>query len=91
MRYDEKPIYRRLIVPWFDSEAACFFVIFFMVVVIWFSLMGIYVAYEKIEYHRYIWVPVLLILMSTWVLVSTFIRLIKRYRHRSSKYFGSKT
>jgi uncharacterized protein (DUF983 family) len=91
MRYDEKPIYRRLIVPWFDSEAACFFVIFFMGVVIWFSLLGIYVTYEKIEFHRYIWVPVLLILMSTWVLISTFIRLIKRYKHRSSKYFDSKT
>ncbi len=71
MRYDEKPIYRRLIVPWFDSEAACFFVIFFMVVILWFSLMGIYVAYEKVEYHSHIWVPFLLILMSTWVLVST--------------------
>jgi len=90
MRYDEKPIYRRLIVPWFDSEAACFFVIFFMVVVIWFSLMGIYVAYEKIEYHRHIWVPFLLILMGTWVFISTLIRLIRRYKHRSSKYFNSK-
>jgi hypothetical protein len=91
MRYDEKPIYRRLIVPWFDSQAACFLVIFLMVLVIWFALMGIYVASEKIEYHHHIWVPLALILMSTWVLVSTLIRLIKRYKHRSSKYFGSKT
>ena len=91
MRYDEKPIYRKLITPWFDSVSACFIVLFFMAVVIWFALMGIYVAYEKVENHRHIWIPFLLILMSTWVFVSTLIRLIRRYKHRSSsKYFSSK-
>ena len=87
MRYDEKPIYRRLIIPWFDSKATCFFVMFFMLVVTLFALMGLDVAYEKVEHHRHMWVPFLLILMSTWVFVSTSIRLIRRYKHHSSKYF----
>jgi cadmium resistance protein CadD (predicted permease) len=90
MRYDEKPVYRRLIIPWFDAKATCFFVMLFMIVVIWFALMGIDVAFEKVEHHRHIWVPFLLILMSTWVLVSTAIRLIRRHKHHSSKYFDSK-
>ena len=91
MLYDQNPIYRRLIIPWFDSEATCFFVMFFMVVVIWFALMGLDVAYEKVEYNRHMWVPFLLMLMSTWVFVSTSIRMIKRYKHHTSKHFDSKT
>ena len=91
MLYDKKPIYRKLIIPWFDSEATCFFVMFFMVVVIWFALMGLDVAYGKVEYNRHMWVPFLLMLMSTWVFVSTSIRMIKRYKHHTSKHFDSKT
>ena len=91
MLYDKKPIYRRLIIPWFDSEVVCFFVVFFMILVIWFALMGLDIAYEKVEYHRHIWVPFLLILMSTWVFISTSIRMIRRYKHHSSKYFDSNT
>ena len=91
MLYDKKPIYRKLIIPWFDSETVCFFVILFMLVVTLFALMGLDVAYEKVEYHRHMWVPILLILMSTWVFVSTLIRMIRRYKHHSSKYFDSIT
>ncbi|MEA3421268.1 MAG: hypothetical protein U9Q97_06295 [Acidobacteriota bacterium] len=91
MLYDEKPIYRKLIIPWFDSEATCFVVMFLMLVVALFALTGLYVACEKIEHQEYIWVPSLLVLMSTWVFISTSIRLIRRYKHHSTKYFVSKT
>jgi len=91
MRYDKKPVYRRLIIPPFDSNAVCLVVMFFMVVVIWFAMIGIDVAYEKSEYHRHMWVPFLLILMSTLVFVLTSIRLIRRYKYHSSKYFDPKT
>ncbi len=43
-----------------QSKAITTFVIFFMVVVIWFALMGIYVSYEKVEYHNHIWIPFVL-------------------------------
>lgn len=91
MLYDEKPIYRKLIVPWYDSVSACFVVIIFMIIVFLFALTGLYVACEKVEHQEHIWVPSLLVLMSTWVFVLTSIRLIRRYKHHSSKYFVSKT
>ena len=91
MLYDEKPIYRKLIVPWYDSVSACFVVIIFMIIVFLFALTGLYVACEKIEHQEHIWVPSLLVLMSTWVFVLILIRLIRRYKHHSSKYFVSKT
>ena len=91
MLYDEKPIYRKLIVPWYDSVSACFVVIIFMIIVFLFALTGLYVACEKIEHQEYIWVPSLLVLMSTWVFVLILIRLVRRYKHHSTKYFVSKT
>ncbi|MDY6792493.1 MAG: hypothetical protein SWH54_14620 [Thermodesulfobacteriota bacterium] len=87
MRYDEKPIYRRLIVPWYDSLSACCIVLIFMIIVFLFALTGLYVACEKDEHIAHIWVPSLLMLMSTWVFVLTSIRLIKRYKRQASKYF----
>jgi hypothetical protein len=86
MRYDQRPVHRKLIVPWYDSETACFTLIIFMLAVLLFALMGISVASENVEHHSHIWLPILLVLMSATVIVSTSIRLIKRYRYRFSNY-----
>jgi len=85
MRYDEKPIYRKLIVPWYDSVPACLLVILGMVLVFLFSLSGISVAGESAAHRGKIWLPVALLLMSAGVIVSTAARLFKRLRYRLSK------
>ena len=85
MRYDQKPVYRKLIVPWYDSETVCVIVVVFMLLVFFFALAGISVASDKAEYHQHIWLPILLILLSSAVIISTVIRLVKRYRYRHSK------
>lgn len=79
MRFDEKPIFRKIIVPWYDSETTCLLLILFMVLVFLFGIAGLSVSSEIIEYNDFIWVPILLILLSGWVVVSTMIRLIKRF------------
>ncbi len=85
MRYDEKPVHRTLIVPWYDTKAACLIVIVFMLAVLLFGLVGISVAGESESLHGGIWVPILLVAMSAVTIVSTVIRLIRRFRHRLSK------
>lgn len=85
MRLDKNPVFRKIIVPWYDSEAACLFMIIFMAFVFLFSLAGVVVARETVEYHGYLWAPVFLMVMSAGVIVSTTIRLIKRYAYRFSK------
>jgi len=79
MRFDEKPIFRKIIVPWYDSETTCLLLILFMALVFLFVIAGLSVSSEIIEYNDFIWVPILLILLSGWVVVSTMIRLIKRF------------
>jgi hypothetical protein len=88
MRYDQRPVHRKLIVPWYDSETACFLQIIFMLLVLFFALTGIFVAIENIEHQSHVWLPLLLVIMSTGVIVSTTIRLVKRFRYRYSNHLN---
>ncbi len=85
MRIEQNPMFRKVIVPWYDSETACLIVIVFMFLVFLFGFAGISVAREQLEYLEYIWIAILLVIMSGAVIVSTTIRLIKRYAQRFSK------
>ena len=85
MRLDQNPTFRKVIVPWYDSETACFIVIVLMFLVFMFGFAGTSVASENSAYSGYIWVPVLLMVMSGVVIVSTTARLIRRYIYRYSK------
>lgn len=85
MRLDPNPMFRKIIVPWYDSEAACLIMIVFMFFIFLFASAGISIARENFEYHEHIWVPVLLLVMSGAVIVSAIFRLIKRYAYKFSK------
>lgn len=85
MRLNKNPIFRKVIVPWYDSEVACLFVIVCMFFVFLFGLSGLSVIGEKAEYKSYIWVPVVLMILSGGVIFSIAIRLIKRYAYRFYK------
>ncbi len=85
MLIEKKLFFRKVIVPWYDSETACLIVIVFMFLVCLFGFAGISVARENVEYHKHIWIAVLLVVLSGVVVVSTAIRLIKRFTSRHSK------
>ncbi len=84
MKLDPIPIYRKIFVPWHDSEAACLFVIVFLFFVVLFGFAGIKVANEEPHYQPYLWVPILLVVLSSGVIVSITIRLIRRFLSRFS-------
>ena len=88
MRYDEKPVHRTLIVPWYDTKTACLIVIFFMSVVFLFGIVGISVAGESESLGGRIWLPILLVVLSAVTIISTVIRLFRRLKHRLSKDMG---
>jgi membrane protein implicated in regulation of membrane protease activity len=74
------PVFRKAVIPWYRSSQIYIFAIVFMLLVFLFGIAGISVAY-----NGYIWVPVVLVAMSTFMVISTICRLIKRYTTRSSK------
>ena len=85
MRYDERPIYRKLIVPWYDTKSACLIIIVFMLLVFLFGIAGISVAGDSAIQQGKFWLPILLVVMSAGTIISTVIRMVKRFRYRFSK------
>ncbi len=84
MRLEKNPVFRKVIVPWYDSETLCFLLIFFMVIVFLFSIVGILVSGEELGYRDYVWVPILLTIMSGVVITSITVRIARRYMEQYS-------
>jgi len=82
MKLDQNPVFRKIIVPWYDSGPLCGILLVVMIAVFLFALTGIDVIQGRPEYHQHIWIPVLLIVMSGLVAVSISLRLIRRYLYR---------
>jgi hypothetical protein len=82
MRLEPKPTYRRIIVPWYDSDKACWGVLGFALAVLLFALAGLIEAFSWPSYHAYFWLPLLLVLLSSWVFFSILLRLVRRYTTR---------
>ena len=79
MKLDQPPIYRKLMVPWYDSEIMCLLAIIFLFPVALFGVVGINVANSTQQYQAYLWMPVLLTMLSAGVIFSMTVRLIRRY------------
>lgn len=85
MLLDPKPVYRRVIIPWYDSEIVCFAALLFAGFVVAFSVCGIHVAYETPDYRAYLWIPGMLFAMGMFVFISITVRLIRRYVQRADR------
>ncbi|HMA85979.1 MAG TPA: hypothetical protein VKN73_09770 [Desulfosalsimonadaceae bacterium] len=78
------PVFRKAILPWYDTTAACICVLGLMAVVLVVGIEGIRVAGRIASYHGYIWVPIVLVTLSCFVCVSIIFRVVRRYRDRFS-------
>ena len=83
MPADKNPVFRKAVIPWYNSTTAHIIMVLFMLLVIIFAVAGLAVARENPAYQGYIWVPILLLAMSVMMIASTVIRLIKRYTQKS--------
>jgi hypothetical protein len=85
MLIDPKPIYRRVIVPWYDSEVASFATLLFAADVLFFGYLGIQAAYETPAYRQFLWIPGLLIVLGLTVILSIAVRWFLRHVQRSDR------
>ena len=86
MRLDPNPLFRRIIMPWYDSTPLCWLLLLFMAGLILFSIMGVVVALENPAFHRHQWIPWSLLGLSLFVGLSVASRLYRRHQqqHRDS-------
>lgn len=85
MRHEKNPVFRRAIIPWYDSNRVCWIVVGFMMATAIFSGVGIFAALEESSFRKHFWFPLLLLLLSTGIAVSTLIRMFRRYLDRISR------
>jgi uncharacterized membrane protein len=83
MHLDQSLVFRKAVVPWYDSNTACLITAACMFIVFLFAVNGIYLSRQNTEYWGYQWLPGLLAALSLTVLVSTLTRLIiRRYSEK---------
>ena len=85
MPADKNPVFRKVVIPWYNSTTAFVIVFLFMVLVFLFAIAGISVARENPAYQGYVWVPGLLLAMSIIISTTTAVRLIKRYTQKPGR------
>lgn len=85
MQIDQSPVFRKSIVPWYDSDAACILTTAVMFIVFLFALDGVKVARYDPKYQGFIWVPALIAILSVIVCVSMIVRyFIRRFKQHQT-------
>ena len=79
MLNDSGPVFRKPITPWYHSKLAYVIIILAMLVTFIFGIAGLQVAREVTAYNSYIWVPILLMILSGALVITMTIRLIQSY------------
>nr|CBX27360.1 unknown protein [uncultured Desulfobacterium sp.] len=82
MPLKSKPVFRKVVYHFYDTETAGIILIILMMPVILFGITGIVVAIDNPQYSGYIWVPVLVVCLSSVVFLSELIRFIKHSINR---------
>jgi uncharacterized sodium:solute symporter family permease YidK len=82
MPASSSPFFRKAITPWYHSRLAYMIVIVAMLGIFFFAIAGLGVAREVAAYRSYSWVPILLMILSGALVVTTTIRLIQSYTTR---------
>ena len=85
MPSEKNPVFRKAIIPWYNSTTVNIMVLVIMLLVLFFAIAGLSVSRENSEYRGYVWVPALLLAMTATIIITTTARLIKRYTQKSTK------
>jgi len=78
----KNPVFRKASIPWYHSKTAYGVAIVSMLLVFLFGLAGISVARANTQFNGYIWVPIVLVVLSGGIILFNIIRLIKRHAAR---------
>ena len=84
MPFDQNPVHRKIIIPWYDSDSVCLITVVLMLIVCVFGVTGISVAHDNPAFADHMVIPIILVALSGGVIVSITIRLIRRRLDRVS-------
>ena len=79
MPSNKSPVFRKAIIPWYQSKTAYGISIALLLLVLLFGLAGISVAREEIQFRGYVWLPIVLVVLSGAIAIVNFVRLFRRH------------
>ncbi len=79
MSLDPNPVFRKVIVPWYETKGVCYTLIVFTTLTLLFSGVGVSVALVNPAYNRFVWVPLLLGVLSALVIFSSARQILSFY------------
>ncbi|MEW5909422.1 MAG: hypothetical protein AB1659_06465 [Thermodesulfobacteriota bacterium] len=82
MGLKKNPVFRKIIIPWYDSMTACIGLGVAMSAVFIFGLVGVSVSYADESFRGYVWLPSLLMVLSAVIILSTGIRIARLISER---------
>ncbi|NVL90076.1 MAG: hypothetical protein HWN69_03630 [Desulfobacterales bacterium] len=85
MKLHKNPSFRKVIIPWYDSDLFCLVISICAAFVFYFSTAGISLALENDPYRHYCWVPIVLMLFSGILLATNLFRILSRMVSRSTE------
>lgn len=82
MKLHKAPSFRRVILPWYNSDLFCLFIAVLAALVFYFGTAGLSVSLGNDSYSRYRWVPMTLMAFSGILLVRNLFRVLSRIARR---------
>jgi hypothetical protein len=78
MQSDQEPVFRRIIVAWYDSDIVCVLAALAMMLVAAFAMRGLNIALQIVDHPILIGLPLILLVLSLLVFFSLVGRLLHR-------------
>jgi hypothetical protein len=89
MKLEENPVFRKKIVPWYDSSIAAVIRLLIATAIFGFSTIGIQLARETPSFLIFLWVPSVLAGLSAILMIVSGFRLIDTFlenrKHRDTE------
>lgn len=86
MKFGNDQRFRKTFIPWHDTEPVLLLILFFTLLVLLFSMVGVAAALDIPQFQTHIWLPGLLGSLSMILVISTLIRLIRRWQPETTDF-----
>lgn len=79
-----KPLFRKVIFPWYYAKSVQILIIIIGLLIIFFAVVGISVAGEYENSHKFIWIPGILLVAAGALVVVAIYRLKRAISQKTS-------
>ena len=81
-----KPLFRKVIFPWYYAKSVQIIIILAGLAIMFFAVIGIVVAGEYEHGHKFMWVPIILLVSAAILVIIAVVRIRRSSAQKPSRY-----